>query len=156
MYGDKLSLWFSCPPPKTVQLFGFSIFWLWAWKRELWKLFQKRVVHTKLDISVFIAKLKIQIEALHINALFWRTKLFFKEGLTWFEAQKCCASRSEHLATIGDKIVSCRNIPPGTETLWTGNVRRPSEWIEFQGKLNEIERYTYKYFKYICYCVSFT
>ena len=44
---------------KTAQLFIFSIFWLWAWKRELWQLFQKRVVHTKLDIYVYIAKFKI-------------------------------------------------------------------------------------------------
>jgi hypothetical protein len=76
-----------------------------------------------------------------------KNQTFFKEGLTWFEAQKCCASRSGQLATIDDKIVSCNNIPPGPETLWTGNVRIHSEWIEFQGKLNEIERYTYKYFK---------
>jgi hypothetical protein len=76
-----------------------------------------------------------------------KNQTFFKEGLTWFEAQKCCASRSGQLATIDDKIVSCNNIPPGAETLWTGNVRIHSEWIEFQGKLNEIERYTYKYFK---------
>ena len=66
----------------------------------------------------------------------------FKEKLSWFEAQRCCASRSGQLATIDDKIVSCSNIPPGAETLWTGNVRIHSEWIEFQGKLNEIEIYT--------------
>ena len=76
-----------------------------------------------------------------------KTKLFFKEELTWLEAQRCCASGFGQLATIDGKIVSCRNIPPGVETLWTGNVRRPSEWIEFQGKLNEIGRYSYKYFK---------
>ena len=71
----------------------------------------------------------------------------FEEKLTWFEAQRCCASRSGQLATIDDKIVSCNNFPSGAETLWTGNVRKPSEWIEFQGKLNEIELYTYTYFK---------
>jgi hypothetical protein len=62
----------------------------------------------------------------------------FEEKLTWFEAQRCCASRSGQLATIEDKIVSCNNIPSGAESLWTGNVRKPSEWIEFQGKLDEI------------------
>ena len=71
----------------------------------------------------------------------------FEEKLTWFEAQRCCASRSGQLATIDDTIVSCNNFPSGTETLWTGNVRKPSEWIEFQGKLNEIELYAYTYFK---------
>jgi hypothetical protein len=76
-----------------------------------------------------------------------KNKTFFKDELTWFEAQKCCASRSGQLPTIDDKIVSCNNIPRGAETLWTGNVRRPSKWIEFQGKLNEIDRYIYKYFK---------
>jgi hypothetical protein len=124
-------------PQKTVQLFGFSICWLWAWRCALWKLFQKRVVYTKLDISVFISKFKIQLEKLHTYSIIWRPKLFFKEGLTWFEAQRCCV-----LATVDDPIVSCNNIPSGAESLWTGNVRRPSEWIEFQGKLNEIERYT--------------
>jgi hypothetical protein len=132
---------------KTAQLFGFSIFWLWAWKRGLWKLFQKGVVHTKLDMYFCIVKLKIQIEKLHIYALFWRIKLFFKEGLTWFEAQRCCASISGHLVTIDDQIVNCNNIPLGVKTLWTGNIRKPSEWIEFQGKLNAIERYIHKYFK---------
>jgi hypothetical protein len=28
--------------------------------------------------------------------------------------------------------------------------------IKFQGKLIEVERYIYKYFKYICHCVSHT
>ena len=79
---------------------------------------------------------------------------FFKEKLTWFEAQRCCASRFGQLETIDDAIVSCNNIPSGAETFWTGNVRRPSEWIEFRGKLGEIERYTYMYLKYICHCVS--
>jgi hypothetical protein len=51
-----------------------------------------------------------------------RTTHFFKEKLTWFEAQRCCASRSGQLATIDDKIVSCNNIPPGAETFWTGNI----------------------------------
>jgi hypothetical protein len=105
-------------------------------------LFQKNLVHTKLDIYVYIAKLKIQIENLRIYSLFWRPKLFFKEGLTWFEAQRCCASRLGHLSTINDTIVNCNNIPPGAQTLWTGNVRRTSEWIEFQGKLNKIDIYT--------------
>ena len=76
-----------------------------------------------------------------------KNKLFFKEKLKWFEAQRCCASRLGQLATINDTIVNCKNIPPGVETLWTGNVRKPSEWIEFQGKLSEIEIYTYKYIK---------
>jgi hypothetical protein len=71
-----------------------------------------------------------------------KTKLFFKEGLIWYEAQKCCASRLGQLATINDTIVNCNNIPPRAQALWTGNVRRPSEWIEFQGKLNEIDRHT--------------
>ena len=84
---------------------------------------------------------------------------FFKEKLTWLEAQRCCASRSGQLATINDKIVNCHSIPPEAETLWTGNIRRPSEWIEFQGNLNEIERYTYMYFKYFwhfmnCYVIT--
>jgi hypothetical protein len=70
-----------------------------------------------------------------------KTKTFFKEGLTWFEAQRCCASRLGQLAIINDTIVNCNSIPAEAETLWTGNVRRPSEWIEFQGKLNEIDRY---------------
>ena len=91
---------------------------------------------------LFIAKIKIKIETLHIG----RTKLFFKDGLTWFEAQRCCASKFGELATIDDKIIGCKNIPPGAETLWTGNIRRHSEWIEFQGKLNTIEIYTYIYF----------
>ena len=69
-------------------------------------------------------------------------RAFFTEGLTWIEAERCCASRSGQLATINDTIVNCHNIPLRAETLWTGNVRRPSEWIEFQGKLNEMERYT--------------
>jgi hypothetical protein len=98
-------------------------------------------VHTNLDIYVYIAKLIIHIEKKTTYLL------FFKEGLTWFEAQRCCASRSGQLATIDDNIVSCNNIQSGAKTFWTGNVRKPSEWIEFQGKLNEIERYTYKYFK---------
>jgi hypothetical protein len=89
-----------------------------------------------------MAKLKIQIETVHIYSLLCRTKHLFKEKLTWFEAQRCCGSRSGQLATIDDTIVSCNNIPPRAETLWTGNIRRPSEWIEFQGKLNEIDRYT--------------
>jgi hypothetical protein len=103
-------------------------------------------VHTTLDIYVFIAKIKIKIETLHIHSLICRTKLFFKEGLTWFEAQRCCASRFGQLATIDDTIVGCKNIPPWAETLWTGNIRRHSEWIEFQGKLNKMEIYTYAYF----------
>jgi hypothetical protein len=86
-----------------------------------------------------MAKLNIQIEKTTYL-------LFFKEGLTWFEAQRCCASISGQLATIDDNIVSCNNTPVA-KTLWTGNVRKPSEWIKFQGKLNEIERYTYRYFK---------
>jgi hypothetical protein len=76
-----------------------------------------------------------------------RPKLVFKEKLTWFEADRCCASISGQLAIVTDPIVNCHNIPPGAGTLWTGNVRRASEWIEFQGKLNEIGRYTYKYLK---------
>ena len=105
-------------------------------------------MHTKLYIYVYIAKLIIQVEKkLHIY-------FFYKEGLTWFEAQRWCASRSGQLATIDDNIVSCNNIQSGAKTFWTRNVRKPSEWIEFQGKLNEIERYTYKYFKYICHCVN--
>jgi hypothetical protein len=91
-------------------------------------------VYTTLYIYVCIAKFKI-------------IYFFFKEGLTWFEAQRCCASRPGQLATINDNIVSCNNIQSGAATLWTGNIRKPSEWIEFQGKLNEIEIYTYKYFK---------
>jgi hypothetical protein len=71
-----------------------------------------------------------------------KTKTFFKEGFTWFEAQRCSASRSGQLATIDDPNVNCNNIPPWAETLWTGNVRIHSEWIEFKGKLNEIDRYT--------------
>jgi hypothetical protein len=47
---------------------------------------------------------------------------FFKEKLTWFEAQRCCASRFGQLATIDDTIVNCNNIPSGAETLWTGSV----------------------------------
>ena len=101
-------------------------------------------MHTILDIHVCIAKFNIQIEK-HI--VLKNTTCFFKEKLTWFEAQRCCASRFGQLATIDDAIVSCNNISSGAETLWTGNVRRPSEWIEFQGKLGEIERYTYMYLK---------
>jgi hypothetical protein len=142
LYGDRWSFWFSC----HQWLFNY-LYFPWAWKSALLKLFQKCVEHIKLDIYVFIAKLKIKIQTLHIYSLIWGIILFSKKGLTWFEAQRCCASRSEQLATIGDKIVNCRNIPPGVGTLWTGNVRKPSEWIEFQGKLNEIKRYTYKYFK---------
>jgi hypothetical protein len=63
-----------------------------------------------------MAKFKIQIETLHIYSLLWRTKHFFKEKLTWFEAQRCCASRSRQRANIDDTIVSCNNIPPGAET----------------------------------------
>ena len=61
---------------QIVQLLGFSIFWSCGWKRELWRLFQKRVMHTILDIHVCIAKFKIQIEK---NTLFWRTKLVFSK-----------------------------------------------------------------------------
>jgi hypothetical protein len=70
---------------KTVQLFIFSIFWLWAWRRALWKLFQKSVVHTRLDIYVCIVKFKMQIEKLHIYALFWRTKIYFQRrtNMVW-------------------------------------------------------------------------
>ena len=97
-------------------------------------------MYTNLYIYVCIAKFIIQIEKkLHIY--------FFVKGLTWFEAQRCCASRSGQLATIDDSVVSCNNIQSEAATLWTGNIRKPSEWIEFQGKLNEIEIYTYKYFK---------
>ena len=101
-------------------------------------------MHTILDIHVSIAKCNIQIEK-HI--VLKNTTCFFKEKLTWFEAQRCCASRFGQLATIDDTIVSCSNIPSGSGTLWTGNVRRPSVWIEFHGKLGEIERYTYMYLK---------
>ena len=136
-----------------VQLLGFSILWSYGWKRELWKLFQKRAMHTILDIHVCIAKFKIQIEK-HI--VLKNKTCFFKEKLTWFEAQRCCASTFGQLAAIDDTIVSCNNIPSGAETLWTGNVRRQLEWIAFQGKLGEIDRYTYMHLKYICHCVNFT
>jgi hypothetical protein len=124
--------------PKDCTIIRFFHHLLWAWNRELWKLFQKLVVHTTLDIHVCIAELKIQIEQIRIYSLFWRTNFFFKEKLTWFEALRCCASRSGQLATIDDQIGSCRKIPSGAKSLWTGNVRRHSEWIEFQGKLNEM------------------
>ena len=35
--------------PKTFKLYGFPIFWPWTW----WRLFQKLVVCTELDIYVF-------------------------------------------------------------------------------------------------------
>jgi hypothetical protein len=42
------------------------------------------------------------------------------------------------LATVDvdSKIITCNNIPKGSNNLkiWTGNIRRYSEWIEFQGK----------------------
>jgi hypothetical protein len=40
--------------PKTFILFVFPIFWLWA---TWWKLFHKHVVHTKLDIYIFIIQI---------------------------------------------------------------------------------------------------
>jgi hypothetical protein len=57
------------------------------------------------------------------------------EGLTWVEAYRCCASRMGQLASVDNEIVTC-NIPKGRNNLkiWTGNIRRYSEWIEFQGK----------------------
>jgi hypothetical protein len=42
------------------------------------------------------------------------------------------------LATVDvdSKIVTCNNIPKESNNLkiWTGNIRRYSEWIQFQGK----------------------
>ena len=90
-----------------------------------------------------IAKCKIHIKNKIYTHCFEEQNFFFKERLTWFEAQRCCSSRSGQLATIDDEFVRCNNIPPGAETLWTGNVRKPSEWLEFQGKLNEIEKNTH-------------
>jgi len=53
----------------------------------------------------------------------------------------CCASRLAQLASIDGadgEIVNCHNIPPDSNVLkiWTGNIRRHSEWIEFQGTFN--------------------
>jgi len=76
-----------------------------------------------------------------ISQTFLSEQTFFKEELTWFEAQRCCASRLGQLASIDDadgEIVNCHNIPPDSNDLkiWTGNIRRHSEWIEFQGTFN--------------------
>ena len=46
------TLWFYCSG--NFKLFGFPIFRYWA---TWWRLFQKRVVHTKLDIYLFICSL---------------------------------------------------------------------------------------------------
>jgi len=48
--------WISClpfgfPAPKVFKLYGFSMFCLWEY---LVRLFQKRVVHVKLDIYLII------------------------------------------------------------------------------------------------------
>jgi hypothetical protein len=73
---------------QIVQLLGFSIFWSCGWKRELWKLFQKRVMHTILDIHVCIAKFKIQIEKTHC---FEEQNLFFqrKSNMVWSSQMLC-------------------------------------------------------------------
>ena len=90
-----------------------------------------------------------------VSQTFLSEQTFFKETLTWFKAQRCCASRLGQLATIEEdnKIVSCHNIPKGNNALkiWTGNIRRHSEWIEFQGTFNIsfILIYAWKSFKYI-------
>ena len=42
-------------------------------------LFQNNLMHTKLDIYVFIAKFKIQIENVRINSLFWRPNFSSKK-----------------------------------------------------------------------------
>jgi len=70
-------------------------------------------------------------------------RAFFTEGLTWIEAQRCCASRSGQLATTNDAIVNCKNIPKSALNfkIWIGDIRKHSEWIEFQGKFNDINRY---------------
>jgi hypothetical protein len=39
--------------PNTFNLFGFQIFWLWAYLHDEW-LFQKRIFHPKLNIYVFM------------------------------------------------------------------------------------------------------
>jgi hypothetical protein len=43
--------------PGTFRLFGFPIFWSWARRR----LFQKRVMHTNVDIYVFIMSRRTDI-----------------------------------------------------------------------------------------------
>ena len=84
---------------------------------------------------------------------FLSEQTFFKDKLTWFEAQRCCESRLGQLATIeaDSGIVSCYNIPPQSTALkiWTGTIRRHSKWIEFQGIFNIIPRYTRKRIKSI-------
>ena len=90
-----------------------------------------------------------------VSQTFLSEQTFFKETLTWFEAQRCCSSRLGQLASIDDadgEIVSCYNIPLHSNGLeiWTGNIRRHSEWIEFQGTFNIsfILIYAWKSFKY--------
>jgi hypothetical protein len=76
-----------------------------------------------------------------ISQTFLSEQTFLKEELTWFEAHRCCSSRLGQLASIDDadgEIVNCHNIPSESINLkiWTGNIRRHSEWIEFQGTFN--------------------
>jgi hypothetical protein len=77
---------------------------------------------------------------------FLAEQTFFKEDLTWIEAQRCCASKSGQLATMddNDNTVSCHNIPNESTDLkiWTGKIRRHSEWIEYLGKIKLIVTYT--------------
>ena len=81
---------------------------------------------------------------LHLLCLqnFLAEQTFFNKNLTWIEAHRCCASKMGQLAThdVDSKIVSCNNIPKRSTnlTIWTGNIRRYSEWIEFQGKSIEL------------------
>jgi len=107
---------------------------------------------TASDYSFGILKYFFRTNFFFQNKHFLSEETFFKEELTWFEAQKCCSSRLGQLATIDEaesEIVNCNNIPPDSNALniWTGNIQRHSEWIEFQGTFNLIPRYTWKRLK---------
>jgi hypothetical protein len=80
---------------KTAQLFIISIFWLWAWKCALWKLFQKNVVDTKLYIYVCMAKLIIQIEKKTTYLLFFqrRTNMVWSSKMLCIQIWTACNYR---------------------------------------------------------------
>ena len=84
--------------PKTCELFVFPVFWLSAW----WRLLQKRFVHTKLDVCVFIKYTIVVFYWLYIESRFVVISFWWAVG--------CLTSRRQILLEYSGRKLVQQNI----------------------------------------------